>query len=85
MKTIFGKCGAVTLVRVLQPGKVLPEDLRPFAPKHPELNCRVCAVVEFAKEEEAQKAIKELGGKEDWRAMQVRSFAYVLRNPLDLR
>jgi la-related protein 6 len=71
VKTIFGKCGDVTLVRVLQPGKNLPEDLRPFAPKHPELSTRVCAVIEFAKEEQAQKAIKELGGKNDWRGMQV--------------
>jgi len=71
VKTIFGKCGSVTLVRVLQPGKNLPEDLRQFAPKHPELSTRVCAVIEYSKEEEAQKALKELGGKEDWRGMQV--------------
>jgi la-related protein 6 len=71
VKSIFGKCGAVTLVRVLQPGKNLPDDLRQFAPKHPELSTRVCAVVEFAKDEEAQKALKELGGKDDWRGMQV--------------
>jgi len=71
VKTIFGKCGSVTLVRVLQPGKNLPEDLRQFAPKHPELSTRVCAVIEYAKEDEAQKALKELGGKDDWRGMQV--------------
>jgi len=71
VKQIFGKCGSVTLVRVLQPGKNLPDDLRQFAPKHPELSTRVCAVVEFGKEEEAQKALKELGGKDDWRGMRV--------------
>jgi len=71
VKTIFGKCGSVTLVRVLQPGKILPDDLKQFAPKHPELSTRVCAVVEFSKDEEAQKALKELGGKDDWRGMQV--------------
>jgi la-related protein 6 len=71
VKSIFGKCGSVTLVRVLQPGKNLPEDLKPFASKHPELSSRVCAVVEFSKEDEAQRALKELHGKDDWRGMQV--------------
>jgi len=77
VKSIFGKCGAVTLVRVLQPGKVLPDDLKQFAPKHPELSTRVCAVVEFAKDDEAKKALNELGGKGDWRGMHVLS----LRGP----
>jgi la-related protein 6 len=71
VKSIFGKCGSVTLVRVLQPGKNLPDDLKQFAPKHPELSTRVCAVIEFAKEEEAQRALKDLHGKDDWRGMQV--------------
>lgn len=74
VKSIFGKCGSVMLVRVLQPGKSLPDDLKEFAPKHPEFATRVCAVVEFAKEDEAQKAFGEFGGKFDSNRMLVRLF-----------
>lgn len=81
MKTIFSKYGDVTLVRVLQPGKNLPEDLQQFAPKHPELSTRVCAVVELAKEEQVQKAIKELSGSNDWRGMQVWTIMVLSTDP----
>jgi len=71
IKLIFGKYGDVTLVRVLQPGKILPEDLQPFATKHPEFTTRVCAVVEFGKEEHAQNAIQNIGSNEDGKRMMV--------------
>ena len=64
---MFSKCGEVTLIRILRPGKSVPQDVKKHATKHPEIGTTTCAVVEFEKHEAAQKACETMNDSEDWR------------------
>lgn len=54
---LFSSFGDIALVRILRPGNPVPSDARSFLAKHPELSGVVCALVEFATTESAQKAL----------------------------
>ncbi|XP_070543403.1 la-related protein 6-like [Ptychodera flava] len=64
---LFSSCGEIALIRILRPGKPLPQDVKRHQTQHPELGTTVCAVVEFEKSESARKAIETLNDKNDWR------------------
>lgn len=64
---IFAKCGDVSLIRILRPGKTIPQDVKKHANKHPEIGTTTCAVVEFEKHEHAKIAAETLNNNDDWR------------------
>lgn len=64
---IFSKCGEVALIRILKPGKPVPQDVKKHSSKHPEIGTTVCAVVEFEKHDAAQKAAETMNNEQNWR------------------
>jgi len=69
---LFNTCGDIALIRILRPGKPLPQDVKKHQTTHPELGTTVCAVVEFEKSESARKAVESHNIQDNWRnGMQV--------------
>ena len=64
---LFSKCGEISLIRILRPGKPIPQDVKKHAAKHTEIGTTICAVVEFERHESAQKACETLTNTDDWR------------------
>jgi len=62
---IFAACGEIVLVRILRPGNPIPADIKQYVAKHPEMQTKVCALVEYQLTEYAQKAVKELNEEEE--------------------
>lgn len=58
--SLFTPYGELTQVRVLRPGKAIPTYLKDYTAWVPDLGTRVCAVVEFENQDEAQKACREI-------------------------
>lgn len=63
---LFKQCGEIALIRVLRPGKPVPQDVKKHINRHPEIGTTVCAVIEFDDHEAAKKAC-ELTDRDDWR------------------
>ncbi|KAL1023078.1 hypothetical protein UPYG_G00036160 [Umbra pygmaea] len=61
---LFSCYGTITSLRILRPGKEIPAELKRYAKKHPELGCKVCAVVEYEYLEGARQAYKALHTEE---------------------
>ncbi|KAJ8304023.1 hypothetical protein KUTeg_017606 [Tegillarca granosa] len=68
---LFSKCGEVSLIRILRPGKSLPQDVKKHVTKHPEIGTTVCALVEFEKHEAAKNALETMTNSDDWRGLKV--------------
>jgi len=68
---IFAACGEIVLVRILRPGNPIPADIKQYVAKHPEMQTKVCALVEYQFTEYAQKAVKDLNNDEDEDKMKV--------------
>ena len=64
---MFSKSGDVVLIRILRPNKPVPQDIKKYSNKHPEIGHSVCAVVEFEKHEHAKHAVDTMNNAEDWR------------------
>ncbi len=64
---LFSKCGDIALIRILRPGKSVPQDVKKHINKHPEIGTTVCAVVEFEAHESAKKACDTMTNTDDWR------------------
>lgn len=64
---LFKPCGDIALIRVLRPGKTIPQDVKKHLIKHPELDNVVCAVIEFEQHEAATKAVSQMTNGDDWR------------------
>lgn len=64
---LFSKCGEVALIRILKPGKTVPQDVKKHSSKHPEIGTTVCAVVEFEKHDAAKKAAETMNNDDNWR------------------
>ncbi|XP_064608706.1 la-related protein 6-like [Liolophura sinensis] len=64
---MFSKCGEVALIRIIRPGKSIPQDVKKYSSKHPEIGTTICAVVEFEKHESAKKACELMTNSDDWR------------------
>ena len=65
---LFKECGEIALIRILRPGKNIPQDVKKHINKHPELGSSVCAVIEFETHESAKKACDTFTNKDDWRS-----------------
>lgn len=64
---IFTRCGEISLIRILRPGKTIPPDVKKHINKHPEIGNTVCALIEFENHEAAKKACETMTNQEDWR------------------
>ncbi|XP_041061446.1 la-related protein 6-like [Carcharodon carcharias] len=60
---IFGFHGSISSIRILQPGKEIPAELKKYSLKYPEVGTKVCILVEYECYEGAKKAYEELGKK----------------------
>eukprot|EP00062_Callorhinchus_milii_P022074 gi/632979467/ref/XP_007906486.1/ PREDICTED: la-related protein 6-like [Callorhinchus milii] len=60
---IFAAFGAISFVRVLQPGREIPAELKKYTFKYPEVGTKVCVLVEYECYEGAKNAYEELGQK----------------------
>ena len=56
----MGGFGPMSSVKIVRPGKELPQELRNHTTKHPELGFSTCAVTEFEKTEDCQLAYRIL-------------------------
>lgn len=54
---LFSKCGDIALVRILRPGGSIPSDVKRFLSKNPDLQSKICALVEFEDYASAKKAL----------------------------
>jgi len=63
----FSKFGEVTLVRILQPGKAVPLDVKPCKSHHPNLGKELCILVEFESEGGAKIAYQRFKEQQSWR------------------
>lgn len=64
---LFSKCGEVALIRILKPGKPVPQDVKKHSSKHPEIGTTICAVVEFEKHDAAKIAAETMNNDNNWR------------------
>ncbi|XP_038068219.1 la-related protein 6-like [Patiria miniata] len=64
---LFNKCGEISLIRVLRPGKPFPPDVRKHIERHSEVRNKVCALIEFESGQSALKAAKIMTDKDNWR------------------
>ena len=64
---LFSQSGDIALVRILRPGKPLPQDVKKHLMKHPELGNTVCAVIEFEQHQSAKAACEAMTDGDDWR------------------
>ena len=56
---MFKTCGEIALIRILRPGNPIPADVRNFVNKHPEMNGKISALVEFERTESAHNALQK--------------------------
>ena len=54
---LFSKCGDIALVRILRPGGSIPSDVKRFLSKNPDVQSKICALVEFEDYASAKKAL----------------------------
>ncbi|XP_022105865.1 la-related protein 6-like [Acanthaster planci] len=64
---LFSKCGEISLIRILRPGKPFPPDVRKHIERHSEVRNKVCALIEFESGQSALKAAKVMSDKDNWR------------------
>ena len=64
---LFSQAGDIALVRILRPGKALPQDVKKHLTKHPELGTTMCAVIEFEQHQSAKNACETMTNGDDWR------------------
>lgn len=55
---LFSKCGDISLVRILRPGGSIPSDVKRFLSKNPDVQSKICALVEFEEHASAKKALE---------------------------
>lgn len=55
---LFTQCGDIALVRILRPGGSIPTDVKRFLSKNPDIQSKICALVEFEEHASAKKALE---------------------------
>ncbi|XP_043576659.1 la-related protein 6-like isoform X1 [Chiloscyllium plagiosum] len=60
---IFAIYGPISSIRILQPGKEIPAELKKYRLKYPEVGTKVCVLIEYECYEGAKNAYDELGKK----------------------
>jgi len=77
---IFAACGEIVLVRILRPGNPIPADIKQYVAKHPEMQTKVCALVEYQLTEYAQKAVRDLNEEDEEKMCVMELTATPLKN-----
>lgn len=62
---MFSKCGEIALVRVLRPGSSVPPEVKRFLSKSPDMQNKMCALIEFEDHAGAKKALGSDSTKEN--------------------
>ncbi|GIY17978.1 la-related protein 6 [Caerostris extrusa] len=57
---MFSSCGDIALVRILRPGGSIPSDVKKFLSKNPDMQSKICALVEFEEHAAARKALESV-------------------------
>ena len=67
LEQIFGRYGGILHVRILQPGKAVPIDVKKYKSLHPDIGKQLCAIVEYDTVEAANTAQQKLDTSQSWR------------------
>lgn len=67
LEQIFGRYGGIQHVRILQPGKAVPIDVKKYKSFHPDIGKQLCAIVEYDTIEAALTAQQKLDTSQSWR------------------
>ena len=67
LEQIFGRYGGIQHVRILQPGKAVPIDVKKYKSLHPDIGKQLCAIVEYDTLEAAKTAQQKLDTSQSWR------------------
>lgn len=67
LEQIFGRYGGIQHVRILQPGKAVPIDVKKYKSFHPDIGKQLCAIVEYDTVEAATTAQQKLDTSQSWR------------------
>ena len=67
LEQIFGRYGGIQHVRILQPGKAVPIDVKKYKSCHPDIGKQLCAIVEYDTVEAATTAQQKLDTSQSWR------------------
>lgn len=67
LEQIFGRYGGIQHVRILQPGKAVPIDVKKYKSFHPDIGKELCAIVEYDTVEAAITAQQKLDTSQSWR------------------
>ena len=67
LEQIFGRYGGILHVRILQPGKAVPIDVKRYKSLHPDIGKQLCAIVEYDTVEAANTAQQKLDTSQSWR------------------
>ena len=67
LEQIFGRYGGILHVRILQPGKAVPIDVKKYKSLHPDIGKQQCAIVEYDTVEAANTAQQKLDTSQSWR------------------
>ena len=67
LEQIFGRYGGIQHVRILQPGKAVPIDVKKYKLFHPDIGKQICAIVEYDTVEAANTAQQKLDTSQSWR------------------
>lgn len=67
LEQIFGRYGGIQHVRILQPGKAVPIDVKKYKSSHPDIGKQLCAIVEYDTVEAANTAQQKLDTSQSWR------------------
>ena len=67
LEHIFGRYGGIQHVRILQPGKAVPIDVKKYKSFHPDIGKQLCAIVEYDTVEAANTAQQKLDTSQSWR------------------
>ncbi|KAM5192600.1 la-related protein 6-like [Mantella aurantiaca] len=62
--SLFASFGILTSVRILKPGKEVPNDVKKYLARYPELSTKNCALVEYENLEGARKALEAFSIKQ---------------------
>lgn len=63
----FGRYGELSRVRLIQPGRAVPLDVKPCKAQHPSLGKDLCILVEYGTDSAARSALSKIRAQQSWR------------------
>jgi len=71
VNNMFSMCDGILLIRIMRPDNPIPDNIKHFVNKHPEMATKMCALVEFEKPEHAQEAVMKMHNVEEEEGLKV--------------